>query len=133
VLSRDSVAPDHPRFARHLNDFGRLNALQGNYVQAEACYQRSLLIRERVFGPEHLEVAQTLKNLACLYSDQGKYTEAVPIFQRALALFEQMQGLTHPEVIEAMEHYAKVLCETHYEVEAETWKARAQQKKLSDN
>jgi tetratricopeptide (TPR) repeat protein len=43
--------------ATSLNDLARLNYSQGRYAQAEALYQRALVILEKALGREHPHVA----------------------------------------------------------------------------
>ncbi|MFZ9649595.1 MAG: tetratricopeptide repeat protein, partial [Fluviibacter sp.] len=49
-------------------------------------YQRSLAIKEKVFGLEHLEVALALNNLAFFYQNQNRLSEAEPLYLRSLAI-----------------------------------------------
>lgn len=45
---------------------------QGDYVDAEALYERSLTIREKALGPDHPDVGQSLNNWAMLLHKQVK-------------------------------------------------------------
>ncbi len=84
--------PDHPNVATGLNGLAGLYQDQGEFIKAEALYQRSLLIREKSLGPDHPDVAISLNNLAGLYHDQGKYSKAEPLFLRSLLIREKALG-----------------------------------------
>ncbi|CAN0411231.1 unnamed protein product, partial [Ectocarpus sp. 13 AM-2016] len=61
---------DHPDVASAINNRAVLLEKQGNYVEAERLYARSLAIRERALGPCHPVVAQSLNNRAGLWYKQ---------------------------------------------------------------
>ena len=61
----------------------------GDYAKAEPLFQRSLSIREKVFGPETPDIAATLNNLGGLYDSMGDYAKAEPLYERSLRILEK--------------------------------------------
>ena len=82
---------------------------RAQYPEAEAWYQRAIVIGEQVFGPEHPDLASWLSNLALLYKNQGKYEQAEPLYQRALAINEKALGPEHPSTIMFKKNYQAFL------------------------
>ena len=64
AIREKSLGPDHPDFARSLNNLAELYLNQGRYDEAGPLYERSLDIREKALGADHPDVAQSLNSLA---------------------------------------------------------------------
>ena len=58
------LGENHPEVAAALGNIGYVEIDLGNYVDAMKHLQRSLAIKESVFGRQSLDVATTLNNLA---------------------------------------------------------------------
>ena len=67
-----------------------------DYAKALAHLQRSLLIREKVYGYEHPDYAASLYNIASCYRDLGDYSKALEYFQQCLAICGKVYGTEHP-------------------------------------
>jgi tetratricopeptide (TPR) repeat protein len=78
----------------------------GLYDQTKPLFERSLAIREKVFGQEHSDVAESLNNLAVLHKAQGNYDQAKPLYERALAILEKVHGKEHPSVATGLNNLA---------------------------
>jgi tetratricopeptide (TPR) repeat protein len=102
-----------------LNNVGTYFYYRGQYIQAEALYQRSLKIFEQVLGPEHPDTATTLNNQANLYAEQGKYEEAGRLYQRSLKIREQVSGPEHPDTATTLNNLALLYAEQGKYEEAE--------------
>ncbi|MEG4114145.1 MULTISPECIES: CHAT domain-containing tetratricopeptide repeat protein, partial [unclassified Microcoleus] len=76
--------------------------------QAEPLYQRSLTIREKLFGSEHPDVAASLNNLAEMYRQMGNYAQAEPLYQRSLTIREKLFGSEHPDVAGSLNNLAEM-------------------------
>lgn len=85
-----------------LDVLGTCYRMDGDFQQAESCYERALDIREKVLGPDHLQVANSLHNLGILRYNQSRYAEADSIHHRALKIREQYYGYRHPEVARSL-------------------------------
>ncbi len=94
--------------AAELNDRAQELYRTGRYAEAEPLYQRSLALREKIFGPMHAEVATSLNNLGLLYRAQGRYAEAESSYKRSLAMREQLFGAAHPEVAAVRNNLGRV-------------------------
>jgi tetratricopeptide (TPR) repeat protein len=92
---------------RLLNKMGYyLDNTKGDYEQAKPLYERSLAIREKVFGKEHPSVATSLNNLALLYQTQGYSGQAKPLYERSLAIYEKAFGKEHSSVATSLNNLA---------------------------
>jgi tetratricopeptide (TPR) repeat protein len=68
------------------------------YEEAKLCYQRALIICEKVRGLEDVDVAKILSPLAEVYSKQGKYAQAESFHKKALKIRKEALGSEHPDV-----------------------------------
>jgi len=89
-----------------LNNLAELHRDLGDVAQARTLLERSLAIRERLFGPEHLLTAQSLGKVASLMRAQGEHAEARSLSARALAIRERVLGAEHPDVIRELNDLA---------------------------
>ena len=69
-----------------LSNLGVTLGQQNHLEQAEPLLQRSLAMREEVFGPESPELSATLMGLAELLWKRGDLQNAEPIYRRNLAI-----------------------------------------------
>ncbi|MDM8568487.1 FxSxx-COOH system tetratricopeptide repeat protein [Thiotrichales bacterium HSG1] len=83
-----------------------LDDSKADYKSAKSLYERSLAIKEKVYGEEHSEVATGLNNLALLYKTQGNYKEAKPLYERSLAISEKVHEKEHPDVATSLNNLA---------------------------
>jgi CHAT domain-containing protein/tetratricopeptide (TPR) repeat protein len=74
--------------------------------EAEAAYQRSLAIYEKVLPAGHTEIAAVLTGLASVYSDQNRLADAVQLLQRALAIYEKALPPDHPHIAVTLNNLA---------------------------
>ncbi len=79
---------------------------KADYDSTKLLLERSLAIREKVFGKEHPDVAESLNNLAELHRVQGNYDQAKPLYERALAIFEKVHGQEHPSIATSLNNLA---------------------------
>ncbi len=70
----------------------------GDNAEAQALYEQSLALQEKLLGPEHPQVVATLHHLANLRYLMGAYPEALAMHERVLALREKLLGPDHPDV-----------------------------------
>ncbi|MGB1250990.1 MAG: FxSxx-COOH system tetratricopeptide repeat protein [Candidatus Promineifilaceae bacterium] len=80
-----------------LNEVGVHYYRDGNYADSALLFQRSLVIREELFGDYHPSTASSLNNLAAVFESMGAYEKALPLYQRSLAINEEVVGETHPD------------------------------------
>ena len=99
------LPPEHPQKAATLDTLAKLSLVQDKAEQAEALFQRALVIRERHFGLTHPDIARSLMDLAKLYEQRGAYERADPLWQRAYIIFEQCLGQAHPETTKTWNDY----------------------------
>ena len=88
--------------AMHLYKEGQAAAQAGDYARAIASLEKSVSIREQVFGREHQFVAAVLYELGVLYQHIGAYEKALPLQQRVLAIRESTLGPDHIGVAAAL-------------------------------
>ncbi len=78
------------------------------FDKAEALYQRSLRIRERVLGASHTKVGIALYEMAPVYFRKNKFGEAERILKRALTIFEKNLGSDHSRIANTLSRLAFV-------------------------
>jgi len=121
----EPFGPQDPRLALSLNNLARLRQAQKRYGDAEALYNRALLISETERGREHLDSAVCLSNLAGLFQVEGKYVDAEASYQKALAIMEKALGSEHAGVGRILANYAALLKKMNRMSEADAAEARA--------
>ena len=62
--------------------------LRATFERAKTLYQKTLIIRERLYGEEHFSTAKGLSRLGEVYRRLGEYKNAEPLFLRACAIYE---------------------------------------------
>lgn len=68
--------------------------------------ERSLAIRERLFGRESNEVAETLHELANVYRFTRRDERAEELYLRSIQILEKTAGRKHPQTISTLKDYA---------------------------
>jgi tetratricopeptide (TPR) repeat protein len=74
------------------NSDGVLAFMEGDYVGAEECFRKALLVSSTLFGVYSVEVAAAKNNLAQALSEQARYDEAEQLFTCAIAMMEDLRG-----------------------------------------
>src|ERR1700752_4742625 len=86
------------------------NALaSGDGVRPEKLFQRSLAIKESLFGPSHEEVAVTLANIGYYYKATGNLLAARRAYERALSILRTTVGASHPVTSNVLHNMAQLL------------------------
>ena len=91
------LGPDDPSVAHTLRLLGGVYADQHRYVDAEAAYQRAIVINEGG-GSRSVLAAAVLYDLALLHRSQGRSMEALPLLEAALDIELDLWGPQHPNV-----------------------------------
>jgi tetratricopeptide (TPR) repeat protein len=81
-----------------LNNLGLDLHCLGDYEGARQKHERSLEIKEKVYGPDHPDVAGTLNNLGLDLHCLGDYEGAKQKHERSLEIEEKVYGPDHPDV-----------------------------------
>src|SRR5262249_35683114 len=76
--------------ATSLNELGLLLQEQARFSDAQAPFERALVIRKQIYGPNHPLTTIVLNNLASVYSSEGHYSEAETLDRQALAIWERL-------------------------------------------
>jgi tetratricopeptide (TPR) repeat protein/transcriptional regulator with XRE-family HTH domain len=102
----------HPTtVAQVLAGQANLSHVQGKYSQAEALYQRSLMLFRKYGVPKSPYTAESLHDMACFYQEQGQVEKARTFYQEALAIREQVLGFDHPKTKATRVAYTQLLSE----------------------
>ena len=80
----------------------------GLYQRALPLGERSLALREKLFGPEHGDVAESLHRLGRLKRLQGEFEAAQPLLERAVKIREQRGRPDDPLLAEALSELGTV-------------------------
>ncbi|XP_073245965.1 uncharacterized protein [Porites lutea] len=88
--------------ADSLIKLGNVSFSDGHFEEAKDYYNKSLEIRQGIFGTDHITVASCLNNLGCVYSTLGDHQSAKDFYQRSLELEERMFGKMHNRVADSL-------------------------------
>jgi tetratricopeptide (TPR) repeat protein len=91
---------------------------QARYDDAEAPYQMSLSIRERLLAPTDHEILVNLNDLLVLYLLRKKFDQAEPICNKLLHIYRIGLGDEHPEVGKCLHNLGMVYKEQYRYAEA---------------
>ena len=91
-----------------LGDQARLFVELGEYDSARTALDRSLGMRQELYGAEHAEVAAALHDLGNLRAVQGELPAARELHERSLALRIAALGDEHPDVGATLQDLAAV-------------------------
>ena len=80
-----------------LTSYGDVLMGQGKLADAQAHYERALVINDKALGPDdHRFAGSILNNLGIAQQQQGAVAESVKTYHRALAIDEEVLGPDHP-------------------------------------
>ena len=107
--------PEHESFlaSRALERIASLHYEREDYAGATLLLERSLVIREKLYGKEDVRLAETLWGLANSRRADRRYNEARPLYLRALSIEETKLGLSNPATVDAMKAFACIEIESH--------------------
>lgn len=89
-------------------NFALLYQNQKKFAQAEAFYDKVLVLKKRTAAPNDPSIARDLNNLATILVAQGKYSEAKEIIKKALIINKQALGKEHPSVATNLANLASI-------------------------
>jgi len=89
-----------------LERLGQISFRERKYTDAAMLLERSLVIREQLFGADSLRVADTLHELANIYQVDHQYLKSEPLYLRSITIKEKFLGRTDPNTVQAMKDYA---------------------------
>ena len=95
--------------ARDLNHLGELYRDQNRLTQALACFEESLVLRQRVLGDAHGDTRLSRSNLAALLRDSGKLPEASFLHELLYEDCHRLMGGDHPDTLAARSALAATL------------------------
>jgi len=100
----ESLNPLKPTadIADSLIKLGNVSFSDSHFEEAKDYYNKSLEIRQGIFGTDHVTVASCLNNLGCVYSALGDHQSAKDFYQRSLELGERMCGKMHSRVADSL-------------------------------
>jgi tetratricopeptide (TPR) repeat protein/transcriptional regulator with XRE-family HTH domain len=87
--------------SRHLGEIEQ-------YAESTAYNQRSLALRERLFGPEDVRLVENLHFSGELLDWQGDYSGALPAHERGLAICIRTYGPDHLETATSLLHVGEI-------------------------
>ena len=78
----------------------------GEYLKAEALYERVLEIWQKLLGPEHLDTLRAMQGLAAIKASQGHHAEAEKILKLVLEGRKRTLGHDDLETLSVVERIA---------------------------
>src|SRR5262245_27122842 len=98
----EGFPPGDIRLTVTLDNLTSVLRLEGKNAEAAPLCERTLAIKEQVFGPESPNVASTLKDLAEIHRQLGHPEEAAAYHRRAKAILEKAIGPDLEELEESL-------------------------------
>ncbi|TFW28588.1 tetratricopeptide repeat protein [Massilia horti] len=95
--------------ARDLVRLGELYRSQGHARQAQACFEESTALRQRLLGDEHADTRASRSALAALLRQSDKLHEAKFLYELLVEDCERLAGADHPETLSARSGLAATL------------------------
>lgn len=92
-------------------DYGNLAIIYHNMNDIENSlyyYEKSLIIRQSIYGDNNLIVADCLYNIGVLYDDDNQLIMALEYYQRALNIYLSKNGVDYPDTIKTKNKISKV-------------------------
>jgi Tfp pilus assembly protein PilF len=108
-----------------LNNVGMYLLNNAEFVKAQAAFEKSAELCERLFGSAHLQLAIPLNNIGEALRRQGHLDEAAEYLKRALAIDEGAQQPSHTEVGVRLNNIGEVLREKGAYTDARSYYERA--------
>ena len=109
-LRQQAVGEDHSDVAVLLSNLGIAYRNVGEFAKARAAFERSIAIREKLFGKHTPVVVPALVNFASFLSENEKdHAGALAVLERALPLAQQYFGEEHPNYHETATAHFEVL------------------------
>lgn len=98
-------APDRERdaqFANSLTKWAQVLASQRDYAKARSLLERSLQMKQSIYGRKHVQVAAALGHLSAVLCCLGEYEKAKELQQKALAVKEAVYNPNHVQVAKTL-------------------------------
>lgn len=93
LIQIDEALTYEPDNAYYLSEKGLIYYNKGEYDEALECYQKALVLKEKLFGEKLLETAITYNMIGVLYRENGEFTTALEYFQKSLLIHEKISGM----------------------------------------
>jgi tetratricopeptide (TPR) repeat protein len=97
----------------------------GLYEQSEPLLERTLELREKIFGRDHPAVAAGVFNLSLLKEEEAEYDQALSMARRALEIYEEALGPEHSLTAKASDNIGTIYWKMGKFDEAEPFLVRA--------
>jgi len=117
---------DQPEIqATLMSTMGNVYRNLGLYEQSSPLLEKTIELREKIFGGHHPAVAAALHNLSLLKEAEAEFEQALSLAQRALDIWEKAQGPEHSLTLKAMENIGTIYWRMGKFDEAESFLFRA--------
>ncbi|HZU27399.1 MAG TPA: tetratricopeptide repeat protein, partial [Bryobacteraceae bacterium] len=94
----DTASPGDPQSLAALDALAAAYRDQSRYDDAEPLLERSLCMREALFGPDSADLISAVDSLAYVQFGRGRLPEAEALYDRLLALWQKNAAPNHPMV-----------------------------------
>jgi CHAT domain-containing protein len=89
----ETFGPEHRAVSTYLNELATYYSEQKRHGDADALYERSLQIAQKMFRPNDVALTKYLNNLAVSYYEQDRFPEAEALFRRQMTIYENLRGI----------------------------------------
>ena len=104
----EEFAPESYNLAYSIGALGETYVLQGDYLEAESQFRRSLGILEHILRPGDPVIAIHQHNLATVYRRLGQPEDAERLYRLSLPILERALGHEDPDVIRIVSALAAI-------------------------
>jgi tetratricopeptide (TPR) repeat protein len=109
VSKIDKELKDQPEIrATLMSSMGNVYRNLGLYEQSSPLLEKTIELREELFGRSHPAVAASLYNLSLLKEKEAKYEEALSLSRRASEIWGKAHGPEHPLTLKAAENIGTI-------------------------
>jgi tetratricopeptide (TPR) repeat protein len=105
---KKSISLDEEKTDKYIALYSQILYTIGEYDKALEYYQKSLKIREKVYGKEHPKTAISYNNIGLVYDSKGEYNKALEYYQKSLKIREKVYGKEHPDTAESYNNIGSV-------------------------
>src|SRR5437016_4616330 len=97
-----SSRTDHFHMAPSYTHLGRVAYDAGDYLKAEAMFQRALALSEKALGPDHKSLTGYLNDLAMVYCTTESYVKGESLYRRAISINESNDAMAQLKAQETL-------------------------------
>lgn len=105
---REILGEEHPTVGMFYGRVGSLHKADGNFAEAQRCFEQTLKINRTNKGEESREVVESLLQLGLLLKEKKDYQSALTHFEESLQIGTQVLKEQDPIVLSLLDHLGSI-------------------------